>query len=1069
MVKVYILKIFASWYSIGLSHMFYSQNNNSYTDGSEMSDLFDDHGDYTPSNVTRLWIDRSTGKISESNMLMTEDEPLYVIYADAILGIVQIMNTSHLVVVTESEAVADLKLGNLSFSGKNRGKIMTIKEVKFFPIEFNSDNFHKHNNRDSQNTCNPPNVSNNNNTSNGRRYSGSSSSEDSLDNLYYLLIKISKILSSGHYYSYDTDLTNTMQSLYLNGHIPLKNTANGRSDNFITEEILLMNEKLYKAARQDFNWCFMISNKLPDRWKTVVIQGYVGYGANEVNSEKIETLIIGRRNIKRSGTRFVSRGIDSDGNVGNFVGSEVRLRFGSGSWYSHTQIRGSVPVFWGQTGTGKKIEFYDKLDNLTPFFEHIKILKEYYKPCTHKLFVSLLDVKNSDNESLLNSIFENVLNGYNTVLEEQNSQEPKITFVNYNYNSNAKWSTHEIVIQFVLDNLIDHFSNIGFFDEEQYLKWVRNGSGPHREDTNGSKGQSKRGLQKGILRTNCLDCLDRSNIFQWLVSWVTVHMIINSRSNDNSIKIKNRLAHMLFGNNGGENDTEYFTTFRNLWCDHGDYISIHQTGAPCTLSQRIKQPDTSLNSLWYYGKVMAKRHYHSRFQDFKRQEAFDILSQYCTTHPPSQMYQKNAEPAEIDTKHQSNYPFGIPEGMKTHYYLSEFVSSMDTEHSPKTGVRAPPEVFPVNVIFLDITRNESTFGYDVIYRGNKVIFKARERFLFGLIKKGPRTIWAPKPGDYADIVLIKPGSDGKPVVRVYFPKRVKDQKYIYLEDLSQTHDGGSMHGLSEGDSVEHATASKPGPFEHLGHKGLELPKPLKFKEVSVDIDQPFSTDDLEYKFDPSTQSHTFTANQGVLIDKVTKSDIVLWDHLFYFQGKATRVFVGHNEYGESVFRVYFQGAVPSHIMHPPKPHPEIVFNNSEVTTETESGFESDGLEPKLIRVDIKQRISSNFVNYHYDSNLDTHTFTSINPYLIDVVTRGSEVLWDCKDHGHEYGSQVLIFKQKNGKKMLRVYFSNQIPEPQNFGHTWDPGQLKEEIAEFEEVYLDKVPYIPNIVIEDSRA
>ncbi|UKJ87949.2 phosphoinositide 5-phosphatase [Theileria orientalis] len=1056
MVKVYILKIFASWYSIGLSHIFYSQNNESYTDGSETTDLFDDHGDYTNNGMTRLWINRSTGKIMESNMSLTDDKPLFVINADAILGIVQLMNTSHLVVVTESEAVADLELGNLSFNEKKRGKIMTIKEVKFFPINFSSDNLPKLKNKDQQTSFNPSSPSNHTNSNNGTNGSGNPSNEEELDNLYYILIKISKILSIGHYYSYDTDLTNTMQSLYLNGHIPPKKTINDKTDQFIKEEILMMNEKLYKVARQDFNWCFMISKKLPDRWKTVVIQGYVGYGSNDLNSENVETLIIGRRSIKRSGTRFVSRGIDSDGNVGNFVCSEVRLRIGSGRWYSHTQVRGSVPVFWDQSGTGKKIEFYDKSDNLTSFFEHIEKLKEYYKPFTYKLFVSLLDTKNSENESLLNSIFENVLNGYNKVLEEHNPQEPKINFVNYNYNSNAKWNTHEIVIQFVLDELIDQFSNIGFFDEEQHLNWLRNGTRPHKEDTNGTKGQSKRGLQKGILRTNCLDCLDRSNIFQWIASWVIVHMILNSRSNDNSIKIKNRLAHMLFGNNAEDNN-KFFITFRNLWCDHGDYISIHQTGLPCTLSKRVKQPDTSFNSLWYYGKVMAKRHYHSRFKDFKRQEALDILSEYCTTDAQSQTYQKDTELSEIHTKHQSYYPFGIPEEMQTHYHPAELIGFVGTKHSTKTTENPVLEPEPVNVIFLDINRNKSTIGYDVIYRGNKIIFRARQRFLFGVVKKGKRTIWAPKPGDYADVVLIKPGLDGKPVVRVYFPKLIKNQKYIYLEGLSHIPVEDNIQGLDKGESVEQETAFKLGLFEQLKHTAFKIPEHSDAKTVKVDIKETFSTDEVEYKYNKSNQSHTFSANKGFLIHKVTKSGMVLWDSLDYSYGYAAQVFVGNNEYGERVFRVYFPGAVPLHTDPSPKAHPEIVFNQPKVQTDPESGFESAGLAIEAISIDIKHRLSNNFVRYEYDSNLDTHTFSSIYPYLIGIVTRDNEVLWDCKDHAYEYGTQVLIFKQKNGKRMLRVYYGNQIPEHQNYGNNLDSGQLQEEIAEFEEIYLDNGP------------
>ena len=59
--------------------------------------------------------------------------------------------------------------------------------------------------------------------------------------------------------------------------------------------------------------------------------------------------LISRLSCRRAGTRFNARGIDDDGNVANFVESEILLYHPSGLCFSYAQIRGSVswnPIMW---------------------------------------------------------------------------------------------------------------------------------------------------------------------------------------------------------------------------------------------------------------------------------------------------------------------------------------------------------------------------------------------------------------------------------------------------------------------------------------------------------------------------------------------------------------------------------------------------------------------------------------------------------------------------------------------------------------------------------------------------
>ena len=48
-----------------------------------------------------------------------------------------------------------------------------------------------------------------------------------------------------------------------------------------------------------------------------------------------------------AGARFISRGIDDNSNVANFVETEIIVTYEQ-NLYSFVQIRGSIPIFWEQ-------------------------------------------------------------------------------------------------------------------------------------------------------------------------------------------------------------------------------------------------------------------------------------------------------------------------------------------------------------------------------------------------------------------------------------------------------------------------------------------------------------------------------------------------------------------------------------------------------------------------------------------------------------------------------------------------------------------------------------------------
>ncbi len=89
-----------------------------------------------------------------------------------------------------------------------------------------------------------------------------------------------------------------------------------------------------------------------------VIQGFCGStpvstGAWAENRRpEIASLgMISRLSWKRAGARFRTRGIDDDGQVANFVETELILATDN-VCLSYVQVRGSVPLFWQQPSAG---------------------------------------------------------------------------------------------------------------------------------------------------------------------------------------------------------------------------------------------------------------------------------------------------------------------------------------------------------------------------------------------------------------------------------------------------------------------------------------------------------------------------------------------------------------------------------------------------------------------------------------------------------------------------------------------------------------------------------------------
>lgn len=119
--------------------------------------------------------------------------------------------------------------------------------------------------------------------------------------------------------------------------------------------------------------------------------------------------IISKQSWKRAGTRFNVRGVDDDGNVANFVETELILN-DNNHIFAFTQIRGSIPLFWEQDTAliSPKVQITRSFNATEPAFEkHFQNLISKYGPIN---IINLLSNSKTSELELSKSFKKHFLN-----------------------------------------------------------------------------------------------------------------------------------------------------------------------------------------------------------------------------------------------------------------------------------------------------------------------------------------------------------------------------------------------------------------------------------------------------------------------------------------------------------------------------------------------------------------------------------------------------------------------------------------------------------------------------------
>lgn len=387
------------------------------------------------------------------------------------------------------------------------------------------------------------------------------------DNKVYLQMAQNALQTDGFYFSYTYDLTHSMQRLH-----------NASSD--------FSQLPLYERADQRFVWnhhmlrLFMVQPEL-HAFILPLMHGFVSIKKSSIKQFSFDFIIISRRSCYRAGTRYNIRGVDEEGEVANFVETEQILYYNNEAT-SFVQTRGSIPLFWSQYPTIRykpSPQLAKDKNHNDGFKRHIDNQLVFYG---QQILVNLIDQKGS--EKVLGDHFKAASNG-------NGYDEIQLKYVDFDFHKEcSKMRWHRL--QILMDQLTENLNIMNYFKINK-----------EREITQ---------YQNGVIRTNCIDCLDRTNVVQSMIARYMLE--------------KQFRQFGIFGEKNHIVDFDAFEfTFKNVWADNADMCAMQYTGTGALKTDFTRTGKRSKYGLLQDGVNSMIRYYKNNFTDGFRQDGIDLV------------------------------------------------------------------------------------------------------------------------------------------------------------------------------------------------------------------------------------------------------------------------------------------------------------------------------------------------------------------------------------------------------------------------------------------------------------
>ncbi|KAH7445229.1 hypothetical protein KP509_02G113200 [Ceratopteris richardii] len=437
-----------------------------------------------------------------------------------------------------------------------------------------------------------------------------------------------------------------------------RNMLVDESEKMPYENMFVWNCFLTRSIRQTLN---------NSRWTVALIHGSFEQVKMSIFGRVFSITLIARRSRHFAGTRYLKRGVNDKGRVANDVETEqivIKEESGISRWEvaSVVQMRGSIPLFWSQEASRLSpkpdiiLQRYDPTYQATKLhFEDLE--KRYGNPI---IILNLIKtVEKRPREMMLRREFANAVGYLNRILPEGS----RLQFIHWDFHKFAKSKSANVlaVLGGVANQALDltgfyysgkpcviksnmrHGDDISLsrdtlaarilplregkkFNTESLevstLTSGNIGTGSKVEHVNhdglGDKinGKVKQArYQSGVLRTNCIDCLDRTNVAQYAYGLAVLGQQLFSLDLTGIAKV--------------EPDSSIAEALMDMYQNMGDALALQYGGSAAhntVFPERHGKWRAATQSQEFIKSI--KRYYSNTYTDGEKQDAINLFLGY---------------------------------------------------------------------------------------------------------------------------------------------------------------------------------------------------------------------------------------------------------------------------------------------------------------------------------------------------------------------------------------------------------------------------------------------------------
>ncbi|KAM7461212.1 hypothetical protein LguiA_029333 [Lonicera macranthoides] len=460
--------------------------------------------------------------------------------------------------------------------------------------------------------------------------------------LRYKKLLSSVDLTKDFFYSYTYPI---MQSLQ-------KNVTSMDEGGILYDNIFVWNAFLTQAIR------LRCKNTI---WTIALVHGNFKQIMLSIFGRDFSVSLVSRRSRHFAGTRYLKRGVNDRGRVANDVETEQIVldeEAGSckGKMSSVVQMRGSIPLFWSQEASRFSPKPDIILQRYDPTYESTKLhfedlAKRYGNPI---IVLNLIKtVEKRPREMMLRREFTNAVGYLNQILAEEN----QLKFIHWDFHKFAKSKSANVLA--VLGGVASEALDLtGFYysgkpspvkrratqlsrtstGRDASLRDLRANSadlarmGSNNDALNSLTKQDRESdtsqgirknnyanaaprFQSGVLRTNCIDCLDRTNVAQYAYGLAALGRQLNAMGLTGQPKL--------------DADSSIAAALMDMYQSMGDALAQQYGGSAAhntVFPERQGKWKATTQSREFLKSI--KRYYSNAYTDGEKQDAINLFLGY---------------------------------------------------------------------------------------------------------------------------------------------------------------------------------------------------------------------------------------------------------------------------------------------------------------------------------------------------------------------------------------------------------------------------------------------------------